>query len=35
MKKLNGHLERRRHIARRYNSELGHLIEIPEWTETV
>ena len=35
MKKLDGHLEIRRHIQKRYNEELANFISPPEWSETV
>jgi dTDP-4-amino-4,6-dideoxygalactose transaminase len=35
MKKLPVHLERRRHIQQRYNTELAGYIEPPTWSETV
>ena len=35
MKKLPANLRQRRHIQRRYNEELGELISIPPWSETV
>lgn len=35
MKKLDKHLEIRRHIQKRYNEELAEFITAPEWSETV
>lgn len=35
MKKLPGQLEQRRHVEKRYNDELGELIEAPAWSETI
>lgn len=35
MKKLDKHLEMRRHIQRRYNEELHPSVQRPVWTETV
>tara|TARA_B100001996_G_scaffold107438_1_gene81123 strand:+ start:804 stop:1919 length:1116 start_codon:yes stop_codon:yes gene_type:complete len=35
MKKLEGHLEVRREIQKKYNEELSSILGIPEWSETV
>lgn len=35
MKKLDKHLEIRRHIQKRYNDELAEFITPPDWSETV
>ena len=35
MKKLDKHLEMRRHIQKRYNDELHPAVQRPAWTETV
>lgn len=35
MKKLEGHLEFRRHVQKRYNEELKGYLEAPAWSETV
>ena len=35
MKKLDKHLEIRRHIQKRYNDELSDVLQPPEWSETV
>ncbi len=35
MKKLPKHLEWRRHVQKRYNDELGHILQSPPWSETV
>jgi perosamine synthetase len=35
MKKLDGHLEIRRHIQKRYNEELADFITPPVWSETI
>ena len=35
LKKLDKHLEIRRHIQKRYNEELSDVIQPPEWSETV
>ena len=35
MKKLDGHLATRRHIQKRYNTELAGYITPPDWSETV
>jgi perosamine synthetase len=35
MKKLPEHLKWRRYIQKRYNKELGHLLQPPPWSETV
>ena len=35
LKKLDKHLEIRRHIQQRYNDELSGVLQPPEWSETV
>ena len=35
MKKLDKHLDIRRHIQKRYNEELSDVLQPPEWSETV